>query len=79
MQALIDFDGWRKWKDFAGANREANKTTPATDSAAKLKERKAKRVSRASIDGPGITRPAADAAQQNGIDAALGDTLGEAL
>ncbi|KAI9654088.1 MAG: ssk1 response regulator receiver [Bathelium mastoideum] len=24
MQALIDFDGWRKWKDFAPQNEDAN-------------------------------------------------------
>lgn len=74
MQALIDFDGWRKWKDFAGANRDsATKALPAStaDSAAKAKERKPKRVSRASIDGPGATRPVvtadtATSAVQNG-------------
>ncbi|KAI5258039.1 hypothetical protein E4T42_00800 [Aureobasidium subglaciale] len=38
MQALIDFDGWRKWKDF-----DADKVA---------KEKKAKRLSRASADGP---------------------------
>lgn len=25
MQALIDFDGWRKWKDFAEEQEEASK------------------------------------------------------
>lgn len=24
MQALIDFDGWRKWKDFAPQNEDPN-------------------------------------------------------
>ncbi|KAI4727914.1 hypothetical protein E4T49_04301 [Aureobasidium sp. EXF-10728] len=38
MQALIDFDGWRKWKDF-----DADKAA---------KEKKAKRLSRASAEGP---------------------------
>lgn len=23
MQALIDFDGWRKWKDFAATSNDA--------------------------------------------------------
>lgn len=32
MQALIDFDGWRKWKDFA----------PAADERAKAAAQKAK-------------------------------------
>lgn len=50
MQALIDFDGWRKWKDFTS-------------------EKKAKRASRASLEGPNITRPPPNsdaAAAQNG-------------
>lgn len=29
MQALIDFDGWRKWKDFAEANGLKDPTKPA--------------------------------------------------
>jgi len=31
MQALIDFDGWRKWKDFAAQNEEADKAKPVKD------------------------------------------------
>lgn len=59
MQALIDFDGWRKWKDFAGANKDAVKALPAstTDTAAKAKERKAKRASRASLEGSTLIKP----------------------
>lgn len=45
MQALIDFDGWRKWKDFAPAGG-----APA-DAALKLKEKKIKRTSRVSMEG----------------------------
>jgi osomolarity two-component system response regulator SSK1 len=29
MQALIDFDGWRKWNDFAEANGLKDPTKPA--------------------------------------------------
>lgn len=29
MQALIDFDGWRKWKDFSQKLEEEKKTTAA--------------------------------------------------
>lgn len=29
MQALIDFDGWRKWKDFGISNGETTKAKPA--------------------------------------------------
>jgi osomolarity two-component system response regulator SSK1 len=25
MQALIDFDGWRKWKDFSQQNNDSEK------------------------------------------------------
>ena len=29
MQALIDFDGWRKWKDFGSSNGEDKKDASA--------------------------------------------------
>lgn len=29
MQALIDFDGWRKWKDFSQEEEEQKKLAPA--------------------------------------------------
>lgn len=34
MQALIDFDGWRKWKDYSqeGAENESNKKHTAPKS-----------------------------------------------
>jgi len=63
MQALIDFDGWRKWKDFSspdtnGASAaKANAKSPLLDGvskadlAAKAKEKKAKRDKRTSTDG----------------------------
>lgn len=62
MQALIDFDGWRKWKDFS-SNDNAEKTkaltkSPALDGvskadlAAKAKDKRAKRENqRTSLDG----------------------------
>ncbi|KAG9826169.1 hypothetical protein KCU63_g16026, partial [Aureobasidium melanogenum] len=64
MQALIDFDGWRKWKDF-----DADKAA---------KEKKAKRVSRASAEGaPRSPRPptttAEAPAQSNGEDASTNE------
>jgi osomolarity two-component system response regulator SSK1 len=51
MQALIDFDGWRKWKNF-----DADKA---------VKEKKAKRLSRASAEGPPprSPRPSASTAE----------------
>ncbi|KAL9583229.1 MAG: hypothetical protein Q9212_002824, partial [Teloschistes hypoglaucus] len=50
MQALIDFDGWRKWKDFSSAqqgapsaatnaNNNNNKTTPSSLLSAAKKEK----------------------------------------
>ncbi len=43
MQALIDFDGWRKWKDFSqeAAEKEANKK--AQEAVAKAVKAKSKR------------------------------------
>lgn len=38
MQALIDFDGWRKWKDYSQANGDG-------DAGGEKKKKKAKRVS----------------------------------
>ena len=32
MQALIDFDGWRKWKDFAAANDTTDGTSKLSTS-----------------------------------------------
>ena len=28
MQALIDFDGWRKWKDFSSQSNQSKPSTP---------------------------------------------------
>lgn len=37
MQALIDFDGWRKWKDYS---EKAEETDAAKKAAAKAKTKK---------------------------------------
>jgi len=67
MQALIDFDGWRKWKDFSNPATEPKPAAKAgskspmldgvgrTDSSAKLKDRKAKRDKRISAEGSSST------------------------
>ena len=31
MQALIDFDGWRKWKDFSNAKTSPNDSKKMTN------------------------------------------------
>lgn len=63
MQALIDFDGWRKWKDFSSLNPDGKagakvgSKSPLLDGvskadlAAKAKEKKTKRDKRISTDG----------------------------
>jgi osomolarity two-component system response regulator SSK1 len=47
MQALIDFDGWRKWKDFSQQNN--GDADEATD---KKKKKKRGRISAAPSAGP---------------------------
>jgi osomolarity two-component system response regulator SSK1 len=39
MQALIDFDGWRKWKDFSQQNADEKDKKPA-QAAKKKKDRR---------------------------------------
>lgn len=65
MQALIDFDGWRKWKDFSSTDtaekaKAASKSpildgVSKADLAARAKDKKAKRDNnqRISSDGTG--------------------------
>jgi osomolarity two-component system, response regulator SSK1 len=51
MQALIDFDGWRKWKDFSqkAEEDEAAKKAAAAAAAAKAKNQKKNRLSMTTI------------------------------
>lgn len=51
MQALIDFDGWRKWKDFSQSNTENEPSKKAT-APGKSKAKK-NRMSLGSIGGVG--------------------------
>ncbi|RDW66937.1 hypothetical protein BP5796_09686 [Coleophoma crateriformis] len=55
MQALIDFDGWRKWKDFSQAKDEStlaeNKKKDKTGEVDKKKRKKNNRSSLGSIGG----------------------------
>jgi len=39
MQALIDFDGWRKWKDFSQSNSEKEKDKKKIEDKKKKKHR----------------------------------------
>ncbi|RYO75738.1 hypothetical protein DL764_010337 [Monosporascus ibericus] len=45
MQALIDFDGWRKWKDFSQKSEEDEAGKKATSAASKAKATKKNRLS----------------------------------
>jgi len=65
MQALIDFDGWRKWKDFSSTDT-AEKAKAASkspvlggvtnaDLAARAKDKKAKRDNRTSLEATAST------------------------
>lgn len=40
MQALIDFDGWRKWKDFSQQIEETEASKKAEKAKAKAKKNK---------------------------------------
>lgn len=42
MQALIDFDGWRKWKDFASDSDTAAGTSKLSTSYSSVAPKKAK-------------------------------------
>jgi len=48
MQALIDFDGWRKWKDFS-LSQETEK-----EKSAKLLATKKKKANRSSVGSSGV-------------------------
>ncbi len=37
MQALIDFDGWRKWKDFSSQSNQSKPSTPSIGTGKSLK------------------------------------------
>lgn len=43
MQALIDFDGWRKWKDFATDSDTTSGTSKLSTSYASIAPRKGKK------------------------------------
>lgn len=74
MQALIDFDGWRKWKDYAThdqaavAEAKSSITTPPNGVEGvpgdKAREKKVKREKKTSLGaGDSLTVPVAVPAQ----------------
>jgi osomolarity two-component system response regulator SSK1 len=58
MQALIDFDGWRKWKDFSQQNADSEKEGGAKSKAALAKKKK-NRTSLGSVSAANASRVAA--------------------
>lgn len=50
MQALIDFDGWRKWKDFSAKAVDGKTETAASSLLAEPKRRKKTRTTSATGD-----------------------------
>lgn len=57
MQALIDFDGWRKWKDFSQKDKD-NSSTPKSAGKGLGKSptdrKREKRMSTSTLSGGGI-------------------------
>ena len=80
MQALIDFDGWRKWKDFSQANAAAAATagTPDGGIQPKLVTNKIKRDKYKSGGGGAPTATATAVGAMEGIGAPDGPAAGGA-
>jgi len=56
MQALIDFDGWRKWKDFSQSNKEDDASSnKGIKGSATSKKKRSNRMSVGS--NPGVSTP----------------------
>ena len=56
MQALIDFDGWRKWKDFSQQPDKSAESEKDAKSKAAAKKKKANRASLGSMAGGSTSR-----------------------
>lgn len=52
MQALIDFDGWRRWKDFTDASDTTDGTSKLSTSYASVAPRKGKAAASPTSNGP---------------------------
>jgi osomolarity two-component system response regulator SSK1 len=53
MQALIDFDGWRKWKDFSQVQMNGGDADGEEKKKSGLKKKKGNRISLGSNSGMG--------------------------
>lgn len=72
MQALIDFDGWRKWKDFSANQANANEEKEKKTLAKKKKNRVSVGSSGSLGSGNSANRPA------QGIDEMVDDATPKA-
>lgn len=68
MQALIDFDGWRKWKDFSQQGNLDAEKEKASKSLSAAKKKKANRTSLGSNPGGSTSRLAVhEESPENGV------------
>jgi osomolarity two-component system response regulator SSK1 len=63
MQALIDFDGWRKWKDFANDSDTTAGTSKLSTSYSSIAPRKGK----SPTNGGGSANGLAGSSNSNGV------------
>ncbi len=56
MQALIDFDGWRKWKDFSQTTDEAETGSKKSGGALTKNKPKKNRMSLGGSNGVTVTK-----------------------
>jgi osomolarity two-component system response regulator SSK1 len=57
MQALIDFDGWRRWKDFTNASDTTDGTSKLSTSYASVAPRKGKAAASPTSSSPNGAGP----------------------
>ncbi len=66
MQALIDFDGWRKWKDFSQQNTDTEKEGGSSKIKAALAKKKKNRASLGSVSAANSGRVAGAGIREEG-------------
>ncbi|KAL5405142.1 hypothetical protein PMIN03_008665 [Paraphaeosphaeria minitans] len=57
MQALIDFDGWRRWKDFTNASDTTNSTSNLSTSYSSVAPRRGKAAASPTLSAPNGAGP----------------------
>jgi hypothetical protein len=79
MQALIDFDGWRKWEDFATANGLKDSRDPATGPKASITRKRAKEPKEAKSPAPLPTNNSTTTLAMAGANANLSASINSKL